>query len=97
MFQRGDLITNGMSAGKVIGPETVRGVSGMRISNIGLERFGGNRGMSQHVPDHVLASWRTLPLTWSPVVGGTLEERYVWSSDYSHMTRELRQMINSAI
>lgn len=92
----GDLITNGSSAGRVIECITKDarwGVPAVRIENIGLERFGGNQGMSSTVPDYLLRSgWRIVPQDWTPVIGGGLEERYVWASSWTHLQREVRAL-----
>jgi hypothetical protein len=93
-FKTGDLITNGSRVGTVI-ERVERGPHGqgpgVRIQNISLERFGGNRGMSSFVPDTRSGGWEKMTLgEWKPVKGGGLEERFVWSSDHSHLQREVR-------
>lgn len=93
-FKPGDLITNGSEAGRVL--ERVARDSrwqspGVRIMNIGLEVFGGNVGMSSFVPDYLLSSWRPVPHDWEPVIGGELEERYVWVAGYTRLRREVRR------
>jgi hypothetical protein len=95
----GDLITDGSSAGVVrelIAKDPRWKVPAVRIENVSLEQFGGNRGMTSSVPDHLLGGWRIVPEEWTPVIGGGLEERYVWARDYSHMVRELRRIEVSA-
>lgn len=96
-FEINNIITNGSSAGKVV--EHVEHdlgwkVSGVRIQNISLEAFGGNVGMTSFVPDYLASSWRKVPFEWTPIVGTAvdpLEERYVWSKDYRHISREIRR------
>jgi len=63
---------------------------------IPLEQFGGNAGMSDFIPDYLAASWRHVPFKWTPVIGGGLEERYVWSSDWRRLQREVRRIEASA-
>ena len=92
-FKIGDLITNGVSAGRVM--EIVKHdpewrTSGVKILNIGLASFGGNVGYTSFVADYL--SWHLLPLEWSPVVGGGLEERYVNRPGHGRMVRELRRI-----
>lgn len=93
-FKIGDLITNGTSAGKVlelVDRDPRWKTSGVRVMNIGLEKFGSNVGYSSFKPDYLLSSWRIVPEDWAPVVGGDLEERYVWTAGYSRLQRELRR------
>lgn len=91
----GSTITNGSSAMRVDAREKFRGTFGWRGMNISLEQFGGNTGMTSWIADHTAASWRHVPFDWSPVVGGGLEERYVWSSDWRRLQREVRQTVPS--
>ncbi len=91
--QTGVTITNGSSALRItarIERDPRWGVPAWRGLCIPLERFGGNAGMSDTVPDYLLDSWRHVPFEWEPVVGGGLEERYVWTSDYLCLQREVR-------
>lgn len=93
----GSVITNGSSALKIT--ERVEknprwGTAGWRGVCIPLERYGGNPGMSDFVPDYLVASWRHVPFEWTPVVGGGVEERYVWSSGYRWLQREVRRIIH---
>jgi hypothetical protein len=88
-FNVTQVITNGASAGRVV--EIITGRNpGVRVQNIALEEFGGNVGLTQFVEDHLLGSWRPVPFEWSPVVGGSLQERYVWTAGYRGLRRELR-------
>lgn len=91
--QPGATITNGSSALRV----TAREEHSSRWSGpawrglcVPLEQFGGNAGMSDTVPDYLLGSWRHVPFEWEPVVGGKLEERFVWSPTYRWLQREVR-------
>lgn len=95
-FTVGDLITNGSSAGCVrehVARHPTWKTSGVLIENVSLERFNGNVGMTDFVPEYLLSSWRLVPLEWSKVVGGDLEERYVWAStaEGGGLRRELRE------
>lgn len=93
-FAVGDLITNGSSAGKVLREETRHGVPGLRVENIPLGEFGfgGNRGRSQHIPDHVLRGWRLVSFEWSRLPGGDLEAKYEWAglAAGGHLVRRVR-------
>ena len=92
-FGIGDYITNGSSAGRVIevverdphwhGPA-------LKLSNIGLEAFGGNVGMASSVPDYLLSGWRRIPFEWTANPGGQTEERYVWRDNWRRLEREVR-------
>lgn len=96
-IQVGSTITNGSSAGRVlerVEKDRTWNTSGWRIVNISLEQFGGNTGMTNFVPDYLLAGWRHVPFEWSPVTGGGLEERYVWSADWTRLQREVRKAPN---
>ncbi len=91
--QPGATITNGSSALRV----TERVEKDPRWQcpswagiNVSLEQFGGNPGTRTSVPDYLLGSWRHVPFEWEPVVGGDLEERYVWSPTYRWLQREVR-------
>jgi hypothetical protein len=35
-----------------------------------------------------------VPFEWAPVVGGGVEERYVWSAGYRWLRREVRRIIS---
>ncbi len=92
-IQVGSTITDGSSAGRVI--ERVERdprwkTSGWRVANIGLEKFGGNVGTTTFIPDYLLGSMRHVPFEWAPMTGGGLEERYVWSADWTRLVREVR-------
>lgn len=92
-FGIGAYITNGSSAGRVV--EIVEKdprwkVPALKLANIGLEAFGGNVGMTDTVPDYLLSGWYPIPFEWSPVVGGGLQERYVWVDNYRRLQREVR-------
>lgn len=92
-FGIGDYITNGSSAGRVV--EIVERdprwkCPALRLANVGLEEFGGNVGMTDAVPDYLLTGWYPIPFEWSPVIGGKLQERYVWTAGYTRLARELR-------
>lgn len=89
----GSTITNGSSALRLTSHEERDAswqTSGWRGINIPLEAFGGNPGTSAFVPDYLLGSWRHVPFEWAPVVGGGLEERYVWAPGYRRLQREVR-------
>lgn len=93
-IQVGSTITNGSSAMRI----SERSVSNPRWGCNGwigvcipLEEFGGGRGMSTFIADYLLGSWRHVPFEWTPITGGALEERYVWSPTWSHLQREVRK------
>jgi hypothetical protein len=93
-FTIGDYITNGSSAGRVI--EVVERdprwhCPALRLSNVGLEVFGGNVGMASSVPDYLLTGWRRIPFDWTPNPGGQTEERYVWRDNWRRLEREVRK------
>jgi hypothetical protein len=99
-FTIGDYITNGSSAGRVVeiverDPRWKR--PALRLANIGTEEFGGNVGMSDAVPDYLLSGWRKIPFEWTPVVGGQLQERYVWAAGYTRLAREVRSRVPSRV
>jgi hypothetical protein len=90
------IITNGSSAGRVAAIETGKdprwGAAGIHIDMISLEQFGGNPGQRTFLPGYLLGSWRTVPFEWRPVVGGQVEERYVWADGYRRLQREVRKV-----
>lgn len=91
----GSIITDGSSALRVI--ERVEkdprwGTPSWRGLNISLEQFGGNTGTTSTVADYLLGSWRHVPFEWSPVTGGGLEERYVWTADWRQLQRQVRRI-----
>lgn len=91
--QVGATITNGSSAIRVterVARDARWRTSGWRGLAVPLETFGGNAGMSEFVADYLLSSWRHVPFEWEPVVGGGLEERYVWTAGYRRLQREVR-------
>jgi hypothetical protein len=91
--QVGSTITNGSSCIRVterVERDPRWRAPGWRGLNIGLEAFGGNTGTTGFVPDHLLSGWYHVPFEWRPVVGGELEERYVWSADWTRLQREVR-------
>lgn len=93
--QVGSTIMNGSSALRIT--ERVKrdarwGTIGWRGMNIPLEEFGGNPGTTSFVPDYLLGSWRHVPFEWAPVLGGGLEERYVWTPGWRRLQRELRRV-----
>lgn len=93
--QVGSTITNGSSAMRVterVEREARWGTAGWRGLNIGLERFGGNTGTTGFVPDHLLTGWYHVPFEWRPCIGGGVEERYVWSANWTHLQREVRRI-----
>jgi hypothetical protein len=93
--QVGATITNGSSCIRVtarVEKDPDWHAPGWRGVNISLEAFGGNRGMSSFVPDHMLSGWYHLPFDWRPCVGGQVEERYVWSPDWQWLQREVRKI-----
>lgn len=91
--QVGSTITNGSSALRIterVERDPRWGTPSWRGLCIPLEAFGGNAGMSDTVPDYLLGSWRHVPFEWTPVTGGALEERYVWTPDWRRLQREVR-------
>lgn len=100
--QVGATITNGSSALRIT--ERVEldrrwGCPSWRGMCIPLERFGGNAGMSDTVPDYLIGAdvltggWHHVPFEWTPVVGGGLEERYVWADGWRRLQREVRRVV----
>lgn len=99
-FGIGDYITNGSSAGRVI--EIVDRdprwhCPALKLSNVGLEAFGGNVGMASSVPDYLLSGWRRIPFEWTPNPGGQTEERYVWRDNWRRLEREVRPRVPSRV
>ena len=93
MFSRGDLVTNGSSAGRLrerIARDPRWKVAGWRIENVAMEQFGGNSGMTAFVPDYLLGNWKLVPLDWREVTGAGLEERYVLVA--RGLRREVREV-----
>lgn len=91
--QVGSTITNGSSAIRVterVTKDQRWGVPGWSGIAIPLEEFG-NASMSDFVPDYLTSGWYHVPFEWAPVVGGGLEERYVWSRGYRYLQREVRR------
>lgn len=92
--QVGSTITNGSSALRIIervGKDIRWRTPGWRGICVPLEAFGGNPGMTDFVADYLLSSWRHVPFEWAPVVGGGVEERYVWSANWRRLQREVRR------
>lgn len=92
--QVGSTIMNGSSALRIterVERDARWGTIGWRGVNIPLEEFGGNPGTTSFVPDYLLGSWRHVPFEWTPVLGGGLEERYVWTKGYRRLQRQLRR------
>lgn len=97
-IQAGSTITNGSSALRVqdrVEKDSRWKTSGWRGLNVSLEEFGGNTGQTSFVPDYLLTSWRHVPFEWAPVVGGGLEERYVWQEGCRWLRREVRRIDTS--
>lgn len=93
--QVGSTIMNGSSALRIterVERDARWGTIGWRGMNIPLEGFGGNPGTTSFVPDYLLMSWRHVPFEWAPVLGGGLEERYVWMPGWRRLQRELRRV-----
>jgi hypothetical protein len=93
--QVGSTITNGSSAIRVterVAKDARWGGPGWRGLCISLETFGGNTGASDFVADYLLSGWYHVPFEWRPVVGGGLEERYVWANGYKRLQREVRRI-----
>lgn len=92
--QLGSTITNGSSCMRITGrveKSASWGTAGWRGTCISLERFGGNTGMTDFIPDHLLSPWRHVPFEWKPMFKASrVEERYVWSADWSWLRREVR-------
>jgi hypothetical protein len=93
--QVGSTITNGSSALRVterVKKDARWGTPGWRGMCIPLERFGGNAGMSDFVPDYLLIGWYHVPFEWRACVGGQVEERYVWADSWRRLQREVRRI-----
>jgi hypothetical protein len=97
--QIGATITNGSSALRIterVEHDRRWGCPSWLGMCIPLEAFGGNAGMSDTVPDYLIGKdplaggWHHVPFEWSPVVGGGLEERYVWADNWRRLQREVR-------
>lgn len=98
--QVGSTITNGSSALRIterVERDPRWGTPSWRGINVPLERFGGNPGTTTTVPDYLLGSWSDVPFEWRPVVGGALEERYVWASDWRRLEREVRRTVQPTV
>jgi hypothetical protein len=98
--QVGSTITNGSSALRIterVERDPRWGTPSWRGLCVPLEAFGGNAGMSDTVPDYLLGSWRHVPFEWTPVTGGALEERYVWTPDWRRLQREVRRMVQPTV
>lgn len=94
-IQAGSTITDGSSALRVterVQRDSRWNAPGWRGMCIPMDQFGGNAGTSDFVPDYLAASWRHVPFEWTPVVGGGLEERYVWAGGYRWLQREVRKI-----
>jgi hypothetical protein len=100
--QVGSTITNGSSALRIterVEKDPRWGCPSWRGMCIPLERFGGNAGMSDTVPDYLIGAdvlsggWHHVPFEWTPVVGGGLEQRYVWADGWRRLQREVRQIM----
>lgn len=90
----GMYITNGSAAGRVMAhvardPRWKR--PSVKIMNIRMEKFGGNVGYIDTVPDYLLRSWEPVPFDWRPVKGGVLEERYTWNHASATLIHEYRK------
>lgn len=94
-FNVGTYITNGASAGRVtelVERDPRWKTDGVRVSNIGLELFGGNVGQTSFVPGYLLGSWAEIPFEWAPVKGSDdLVERYVWRDNWRRLEREVQR------
>lgn len=98
--QVGSTITNGSSALRItrrVERDRRWGTPSWEGMCIPLEMFGGNPGMTDTVPDYLLGSWRHVPFEWTPVTGGALEERYVWTPDWRRLQREVRRMVQPTV
>jgi hypothetical protein len=98
--QVGSTITNGSIAVRVterVERNTRWGVPGWQGLSIPLEQFGGNPGLSEFVPDYLLSGWYHVPFEWRPVVGGSLEERYVWAPGWRYLQREVRRVVQPTV
>lgn len=96
--QVGSTITNGSSALRInrrIERDPRWGTPSWEGISVSLEEFGGMNGMTDTVPDYLLGSWRHLPFEWTPVVGGALEERYVWAPSWRWLQREVRPLVSA--
>jgi hypothetical protein len=90
-FKIGDIITNGLDAGKVteiVTSDRQWKTPGVRLMKIRTETFGGNVGMTEFVADYL--SWRLAPLEWASITGG-LQERWAWTADHAMLCREVRK------
>lgn len=92
--QVGSTIMNGSSAVRVterVEYDTRWKASGWRGLCVPLEAFGGNPGTTTFIPDYLVTmSWTHVPFEWTPVTGGGVEHRYVWSPDWRRLSREVR-------
>lgn len=98
--QVGSTITNGSSALRIterVERDSRWGTPSWRGMCIPLEEFGGNPGTTDTVPDYLLGSWAPVPFEWRPVIGGGLEERYVWRSGWRRLQREVRRTVQPTV
>jgi hypothetical protein len=98
--QVGSTITNGSSAIRVterVEKDPRWGTAGWRGLAISLEAFGGDTGTTKFVPDHLLTGWYHVPFEWRTLIGGGVQERYVWSKDFKRLQREVRQAVQPTV
>ena len=98
--QVGSTITDGSEALRIterVAKDPRWQAPGWRGVNIPLEEFGGNPGMTSFVPDYLLSGWRHVPFEWAPVVGGGLEERYVWTPGWRRLQRDPRRTVQPTV
>jgi hypothetical protein len=98
--QVGSTITNGSSCIRVterVARDSRWRTSGWRGISIPLEEFGGNPGTTEFVADYLLTGWYHVPFEWRAVVGGELEERYVWTAGWRRLQREVRRAVQPTV
>jgi hypothetical protein len=75
----GVLVTNGSSAMMLterVDRDPRWKVPGWRGVNVGIGQYGGDHGFAGFLADYLASSWKRVPLEWTALPGGALEERY---------------------
>jgi hypothetical protein len=89
--QVGSTITNGFYCVRVTErvEDNLSGPGWFGVA-ITMDGSGDDTGLSAYVADYLLSGWYHVPFEWRTVIGGTQEERYVWTPDYRRLQREVR-------
>jgi len=91
-IQVGSIITNGSRAVRIT--ERIQGDRGIvwKGAHISLDQFEVGTGTTTFLAEVTLQEWRHVPFEWRAVVGGQLEERYVWGEGCRWLQREVRRV-----